>query len=64
MKNLELNARKELCCIQLINDLPVLRARIGASKEDVASRSGISRQTYNSYETKREQYLGLLALRW
>ena len=39
--------------MQLVNDLPVLRARIGISQEDVAAKIGVSRQTYNSYEAKK-----------
>lgn len=40
---------------KLIHELPVLRARLGATQADIAERIGISRQTYNSIETlKRE----------
>lgn len=53
METIALDAKKELCCIQLVNDLPVLRARLGVSQEDVASKIGVSRQTYNSYEAKK-----------
>lgn len=39
----------------LTYELPVLRARLGASQADIAEKIGISRQTYNSIETgKRE----------
>lgn len=38
----------------LTNELPVLRARLGVTQEDVAERIGISRQTYNSIETKKK----------
>lgn len=31
MQDIVSTAKKELCCIQLVNDLPVLRARIGIS---------------------------------
>lgn len=47
--------QKELCRIQLVNDLPVLRARLGISQEEIASKIGVSRQTYNSYEVKKRQ---------
>lgn len=53
MQDIESTAKKELCCIQLVNDLPVLRARIGISQEDIAAKIGVSRQTYNSYEAKK-----------
>ena len=33
----------------------VLRARLGASQADIAERIGISRQTYNSIETKKRE---------
>ena len=48
-----MDARKTLCMVQLINELPVLRARLNLSQEDVADRIGVSRQTYNSIESKR-----------
>ena len=53
MQDIVSTAKKELCCIQLVNDLPVLRARIGISQEDVAAKIGVSRHTYNSYEAKK-----------
>lgn len=53
MENITMDAKKELCCIQLVNDLPVLRARIGISQENIATKIGVSRQTYNSYEAKK-----------
>lgn len=53
MQNIVSTAKKELCCIQLVNDLPVLRACIGISQEDLAAKIGVSRQTYNSYEAKK-----------
>ena len=48
-----LDAKKTLCMVQLVNELPVLRARLDLSQEEVADRIGISRQTYNSIERKR-----------
>lgn len=38
----------------LVNEIPVLRARLGASQEDVAKRIGVSRQTYNAFETQKK----------
>ncbi len=51
----------------LRKELPVLRARLRFSQEEVANRIGISRQTYSIIETgKREMswtaFLALLAL--
>ena len=47
-------------------ELPVLRAKARISQEDIASKIGISRQTYSSIETgKREMswttFLALIA---
>lgn len=53
METLSMEIRKNLCTIQLVNDLPVLRARLGISQEEVALKIGVSRQTYNSYEAKK-----------
>lgn len=53
METLVMDIKKELCSIQLVNDLPVLRARIGISQEELALRIGVSRQTYNAYEAKK-----------
>ena len=38
----------------LIIELPVLRARIGASQADISERIGISRQTYNAIENGKK----------
>ena len=46
--------RKELIQ-KLTHELRVLRARLGASQADIAERIGISRQTYNSIETKKRE---------
>lgn len=45
------NAKRNYLIERLVNELPVLRARLGASQADIAQRGGISRQTYNSIET-------------
>lgn len=48
----------------LIIELPVLRARIGASQADISERIGISRQTYNAIENgkKSMSWTAFLAL--
>ena len=59
------NIRSKL--IELLRmELPVLRAKARISQEDIASKIGISRQTYSSIETgKREMswttFLALIA---
>ncbi len=49
----------------LTEELPVLRAKIGVTQEDLSDMIGISRQTYSSIETKKRPmswnvYLSLL----
>lgn len=39
----------------LIEELSVLRAKIGLSQDDLSSIIGISRQTYSSIETKKRR---------
>lgn len=39
----------------LANNLPVLRAKIGVSQEEVSNIIGVSRQTYSSIETKKRK---------
>ena len=53
MESVALEAKKTLCILQLTKDLPVLRARLALSQEEVATRIGISRQTYNAIESGR-----------
>ena len=53
MQDMIFDAKKNLCIIQLTNVLPVLRARLDVSQEEVATKIGVSRQSYNSYETKK-----------
>lgn len=52
MDRLVQDAKKTLCIIQLTNDLPVLRACLGLSQEEIAECVGMSRQTYNALENK------------
>lgn len=51
----------------LINELPVLRARLSISQAVLANKIGISRQTYNSFEAKSRKmnwttFMALLAV--
>ena len=50
MQDIVSTAKKELCCIQLVNDLPVLRARIGISQEELAFRCGVHRTYIGALE--------------
>ena len=49
---------------QLVDELPVLRARLGVSQADIAEKIGISRQTYNGIETgkKKMNWITFVAL--
>lgn len=56
--------RNELIDI-LTDELPVLRAKLGISQDDISSIIGISRQTYSAIETKKRKmswntYLSLI----
>ena len=49
----------------LTEELPLLRAKLGLSQDDLSSIIGISRQTYSSIETKKRRmswntYLSLI----
>jgi len=46
---------KDLLIEKLTEDLPVLRAKIGISQEELAEIVGISRQTYSAVETRKTQ---------
>lgn len=46
---------KEKLIEVLTEELPVLRAKIGLSQDDLSDIIGISRQTYSSIETKKRQ---------
>ena len=46
---MEFNNSKRMELINtMVTELPVLRARIGASQADISEKIGISRQTYNA----------------
>lgn len=49
------NEKKKILIEKLTDELPVLRARLGASQADIADKVGISRQTYNSIETRKRK---------
>ena len=59
MSGYEVNELPELDKDKLIEilteELPVLRAKIGISQEDISNIIGISRQTYNAIETKKRK---------
>lgn len=40
---------------QLVNELPVLRTKLGISQDEMASMLGITRQTYSTIETRRRK---------
>ncbi len=48
------NERRQEIIKKMTYELPVLRARIGASQAEIADRLGISRQTYCSIETGKK----------
>lgn len=52
---------------QLLEELPVLRTKLGISQDEMAGLLGISRQTYSTIETKRRKmswtlYLSLILI--
>lgn len=49
------NIDKERLIDILTSELPVLRAKIGLSQDDVSGIVGISRQTYSAIETKKRR---------
>ena len=53
---------KERLTQRLTYDLPVLRARLGVSQEELAEKIGISRQTYNAIETGKKEMNRLVFL--
>lgn len=59
MDKYEVNELPELDRDKLIeiltDELPVLRAKLGISQDDISSIVGISRQTYSAIETKKRK---------
>lgn len=59
MDNNEINELTELDKNHLIDilseELPVLRAKIGLSQDELSNLIGISRQTYNALETRKRR---------
>lgn len=59
MNKYEVNELPELDRNELIDiltdELPVLRAKLGISQDDISSIIGISRQTYSAIETKKRR---------
>ena len=49
------NALRNQLMERLVDELPVLRARLGVSQADIAEKIGISRQTYNGIETGKKK---------
>ena len=53
---MEFNNSKRMELINtMVTELPVLRARIGASQVDISEKIGISRQTYNAIENGKKK---------
>lgn len=53
---MEFNNSKRMELINtIVTELPVLRARIGASQADISEKIGISRQTYNAIENGKKK---------
>lgn len=46
---------KNLMISRLVDELPVLRTKMGASQDELANMIGISRQTYSSLETRKRK---------
>ena len=56
---------RELLISRLVDELPVLRIKLGVSQTEIANLIGVSRQTYSSIETKKRKmswgvYLSLI----
>lgn len=56
---------REALIARLVQELPILRTKLGASQEELANLIGITRQTYSTFETARRPmswsiYLALL----
>ena len=62
----EVSANRDILIDILTSELPVLRAKMGISQEDISKRVGISRQTYSLIESKKQKmtwvtFMALLA---
>ncbi|BCI60355.1 helix-turn-helix transcriptional regulator [Solibaculum mannosilyticum] len=47
------DAKRMLCVVEMTDELPALRAKLGLSQEEIADKLGMSRQTYNAIECKK-----------
>lgn len=61
-----LSIQRDVLVNMLTSELPVLRAKLGISQEDISMRIGISRQTYSLIESKKQKmtwvtFMALLA---
>lgn len=54
-KNCDLELDKDSLIDTLTDELPVLRAKLGISQDEIGNIIGISRQTYSSIETKKRK---------
>ncbi len=56
MENInEFEKSRQLLIDKLTSELPILRAKLGISQEDISKRVGISRQTYSLVEGKKQK---------
>ncbi len=60
-------AEREMLIAHMVDELPVLRLKIGMSQDEMASLLDLSRQTYSSIETKKRKmtwrlYLSLVLI--
>ena len=46
---------KNIMISRLVDELPVLRTKMGVSQDELANMIGISRQTYSSLETRKRK---------
>lgn len=66
MNKEELTVQRDVLINILTSELPVLRAKLGISQEEISNRIGISRQTYSLVESKKQKmtwvtFMALLA---
>ena len=55
-------AEKDALVGKLIEELPVLRTKMGISQDELANMVGITRQTYSQLETKKRKMSGSIFL--